>query len=136
MSKNKKYKFDMLTEDLTLGSNNFMGGGSSGNGPGQAAKPRKMSVIDMVKAQNMLKDKEEKNPGALPYPLSTSVMDKFAEAYFAIETIKQTLHQTVNNPLISKDEDNKKAVNKMYDKCRKLQQLIELCGNDLDDLLP
>lgn len=132
MTLNKKYKFDMLTEDLTLGSNNSMGsGGNSG-----ASKPKRMSIIDLVKAQEMMIDQQDKQPGLLPYPLSTSVLEKFAEAFFAIESVKQILKQTANNPLISDDEDNREAVKKMYKKCRQLQQLIELCGNDLDTLIP
>ena len=75
-------------------------------------------------------------PGALPYPLDHSVLDKFAEAYFAIDSVKTLIRQTVNNPLITGNKENKKAVKSMYSKCTKLQKLIELCGNDLDDLLP
>ena len=130
---NKKYKFDMLTEDLTLGSNNYMG--SSGGNSG-ATKPKRMSILDMIKAQEKMVDQQNHQPGVLPYPLSTGVLEKFSEAYFAIESIKQLLKQTSNNPLISDVKENKEAVIKMHDKCKKLQHLIELCGNDLDTLTP
>lgn len=142
MSKKKKFNYDSLVEgvineDANLASNNFMGSGS-GSGPSASGmtKPKKMSIIDLIKAQDDMVDKQDKAPGTLPYPLNSSVLDKFAEAYFAIDAIKGLIRQTVNNPLITSNKDNKKAVKSMYSKCTKLQKLIELCGNDLEDLLP
>lgn len=141
MSKKKKFKYDDLAESMinetNLASNNFMGNGS-GAGPSSAGmtKPKKMSIIDLVKAQDDLIKKQDDMPGTLPYPLDHSVLDKFAEAYFAIDSVKTLIRQTVNNPLITGNKENKKAVKSMYSKCTKLQKLIELCGNDLDDLLP
>jgi len=136
MSKKKKFKFDLLAEDMTMGgaSQNFAGG-QVGQGSGQS-KPKAMSIMDLIQAQEDLKDKQNNAPGNLPYPVSHSTLQSFASAYFAIQDVKNTLRRTVDNPLISSDEDKKKAVMKMYDKCVKLQQLIELCGNDLDALTP
>ena len=141
MSKKKKFKYDALAESMisetNLASNNFMGNGS-GSGPsaGGMTKPKKMSILDLVKTQDDLIKKQDDMPGTLPYPLDHSALDKFAEAYFAIDSIKTLIRQTVNNPLITGDKENKKAVKSMYEKCSKIQKIIELCGNDLDALLP
>ena len=134
MSKKKKFKFDLLAEDLTMGSasQNFIGG-QVGQGSGQVI-PRKMSIMDLVNTQKDLKDKSRNSPGTLPYPVNSSTLDQFAAAYFSIQDVKNTLKQTVNNPLIASDDVKKKAINDMYIKCEKLQKLIELCGNDLDKL--
>jgi hypothetical protein len=136
MSKKKKFKFDLLAEDLTMGSTsqNFIGG-QTGQGSGQT-KPQAMSIMDLIDAQQTLKDKQDNAPGQLPYPVSHSTLQRFADAYFAIQDVKNTLRRTVDNPLISSDDNKKEAVMKMYDKCLKLQKLIELCGNDLDTLSP
>jgi hypothetical protein len=132
MSKQKKYKFDLLAEDATMASNNFMGS-QTGQGSG-VTRPKKMSIMDLLKSQDDIKERQKQAPGQLPYPVSTSVLDKFAEAYHAINDIKSIIKQTAQNPIISTDDDNKKAVAKMFDKCNKIQQAIESCGEDLDEL--
>jgi hypothetical protein len=134
MSKQKKFKFDLLAEDLTMASNNFMGN-QTGQGSG-VTRPKKMSIMDLLKAQDDLKKRQDDAPGVLPYPVNTSVLDKFADAYHSINDVKNILKQTINNPIISTDKTNKKAVTQMYKKCNKVQELIELCGEDLDILLP
>ncbi len=134
MSKKKKYQFDILTEDLTMASNNFISS-QTGQGSG-VSKPRKMSIMDLLKSQDDLVKRQDQQPGQLPYPVSTSVLDKFSDAFLAINDIKNILKQTVNNPLISTNKTKKKAVTAMWEKCNKLQKLIELAGNDLDKLLP
>jgi len=132
MSKHKKFKFDLLAEDLTMASNNFLGG----NGGSGITKPKKMSIMDLLKAQDDIKQRQDDAPGVLPYPVNTSVLDKFADAYQSINDIKNILKQTVNNPIISTNKVSKKAVTQMYKKCNKVQELIESCGDDLDHLLP
>jgi len=115
-------------------SQNFTGG-QVGQGSGQS-KPQAMSIMDLIDTQTTLKDRQRDAPGALPYPVSHSTLQRFAEAYFAIQDVKNTLRRTVDNPLISSDKNKKAAVMKMYNKCLKLQKLIEMCGNDLDTLTP
>jgi hypothetical protein len=134
MSQQKKYKFDLLAEDATMASNNFMGS-QTGQGNG-VTRPKKMSIMDLLKSQDDLKERQKESPGSLPYPVSTSVLDKFAEAYHAVNDIKSILKQTAQNPIISTDKKHKKAVSQMFDKCNKIQKMIELCGGDLDDLIP
>lgn len=134
MSKQKKYNFDLLAEDLTMASNNFMGT-QTGQGNG-VTRPKKMSIMDLLKSQDDVKERQKQAPGSLPYPVSTSTLDKFADAYHAINDIKSILKQTANNPMISTDENRKKAVTKMFKKCNMIQRLIELCGEDLDALAP
>jgi len=134
MFRKKKYNFDLLTEDLTMGSNNFAGSDvGQGNG---ISKPKKMSIPDLLKGQDDLKDRQNANPGSLPYPISTSMLDSFANSYRDINDIKSTLKQTVNNPVISTDETNRKAVKRLFAKCNKIQEIIESCGDELDALQP
>ena len=124
MFRKKKYNFDLLTEDLTMGSNNFAGSDvGQGNG---ISKPKKMSIPDLLKGQDDLKDRQNANPGSLPYPISTSMLDSFANSYRDINDIKSTLKQTVNNPVISTDETNRKAVKRLFAKCNKIQEIISL----------
>lgn len=130
----KKYKFDLIAEDLTQQSSNFIG---SQTGQGQGTqRPKKVSIMDLLKVQDDLQKRSETAPGALPYPLTTSVFDKFVESFTAINDIKSILKQTVNNPVISTDDENKQAVQKMYKKLEKIQVLIKMCGEDLDKLIP
>lgn len=133
MSDDKKSKFDMVLEDLTMGSNNFAGG-QVGQGSGMS-RPKKMSVIDLI---SMQKDTEEKHKqtGALPYPLDTTVLDRLADSWMCIEDVINTIKQTVNNPLITSDKEKKQAVKQLYKKCKYIQKAIQSCGDDLDDLLP
>ena len=134
MFRKKKYNFDLMTEDLTMGSNNFAGSDvGQGNG---ISKPKKMSIPDLLKGQDDLKDRQNAQPGSLPYPISTSMLDSFANSYRAINDIKSTLKQTVNNPVISTDDNNRKAVKRLFAKCNKIQEMIESCGDELDALLP
>ena len=105
---NKKSKFDLVLEDLTMASNNYPGG-QTGQGSGMT-KPKKMSIIDLITTQKDMVDKQENNPGTLPYPMETTVMDSLADAYLKLEDVINTIKQTVNNPLITSDEDKKDAV--------------------------
>lgn len=134
MKRKKKYSFDLIAEDLTMASNNFAGS-QTGQGSGMS-KPKKMSIPDLLNSQKDLKKRQDSQPGTLPYPVTTSVMDMFTAAYSSINDVKAILKQTVNNPVISTDDDNKEAVVSMFNKCRKIQELIKRCGDDLDKLLP
>lgn len=134
MKPEKKYRFDIIAEDLTMASNNFAGS-QVGQGNGMS-KPKKMSIPDLLKSQEDTKDKQNNNPGTLPYPVTTSVMDMFLAAFQSINDVKGVLKQTVNNPIIATDKGNREAVKQMYEKCNKIQSLIKSCGGDLDNLLP
>ena len=121
----------MILEDLTMGSNNFPGS-QTGQGSGMS-RPKKMSVIDLISMQKDTEKKIKAN-GTLPYPLDTSVLERLANTWMSIEDIINIIKQTVNNPLITSDEDKKSATKELYKKCRYAQKIIQSCGDNLDEL--
>lgn len=123
-----------MLEDLTMASNNFASN-QTGQGSG-ITKPKKMSVIDLVTAQKDMAEKQKDNPGTLPYPLDTTVLDCLADSWLKLEDVISTIKMTTNSPLITSDEEKKKAVREMYKKIRYAQKIIKSCGDNLDDLLP
>lgn len=68
--------------------------------------------------------------------MDTTVMESLADAFLRLEDVISTIKQTVNNPLITSDDDKKDAVKSMYKKVRYCQKIIKSCGDDLDDLSP
>jgi len=97
MSTQKK----VLTEDQYAVSNQWTSDLSR-----REMKPTVLTLFDLVKAYDKLKDTDAKAPVVLPYP-TQFLIPELGELYMKADTIAQAIKTAARNPLI---KDNKAAL--------------------------
>lgn len=131
MKQQKDDIFQLLYEDLTLGSNNAMGVGSSG----MNMKPEKQQItfFDLIdQADKMKESKPSTSTG--PYPIQCNVNDDLADAYVRLADVIQKFYMSIKNPVVRDNKPARKVVVKMIKKARKAQEIIKSFSDDLDKL--
>lgn len=131
MKQQKDDNFQILYEDLTLGSNNALGVGDSG----MNLKPEKRQItfFDLIdQADKMKETKPSTSTG--PYPIQVNVNDDLADAYVRLADAVQKFYSSINNPVVRDNKPARKVILKMIKKARKAQNIIKSFTEDLSHL--
>lgn len=123
-----------LFEDMSLGSNNYLG---VGGGPGQSAmslKPGKVTLMDLLKQANEWELEMGKAPNRLPYPLQDGLSDRIGELYISTSEIKNTVEQSAKHSIIRDNKQALKSVKMIHDKLSKIEEIIKEVVQDIDGL--
>lgn len=123
-----------LFEDMSLGSNNYLG---VGGGPGQSAmslKPGKVTLMDLLKQANEWESEMGKAPNRLPYPLQDGFSDRIGELYISTSEIKNTVEQSAKHSIIRDNKQALKSVKMIHDKLSKIEEIIKEVVQDIDGL--
>ena len=118
----------VLLEDIT------MPGGQYTQTVGTSEKPRKVSLLDIIKYQEYLDDELQRAPRVLPAPLTDGVIDQIADVYANVTSIQSELEQVMQNPLIVDSADAVKVVKLMYKKFEKIKLIIKSLADNMDEL--
>lgn len=127
-----KEEFDTLLEDTTLGSNNAMGVGTSG----QNLKPQKVTFMDLFDhwKRQQADGEEGKAPKIHPYPTDTGIIEAVADAYIKLQDAKSGMLTAAKNPIIRDNKPAIKAAGKIYKKLETAQKIILSIQSDIEDL--
>jgi len=123
--------FDMFTEDLTTGSNNSLGVGTTG----MELKSKKVSFLDLIDHYNKMQIGGGQAPPVVAYPIQDDVTEHIADAYTSLQEVGRRFKLAAQNPVI---KDNQKALNttkKIYTKVKKIQAALKTIGDDFADLI-
>ena len=123
-----------LFEDMSLGSNNYLG---VGGGAGQSAmqlKPGKVTLMDLLKQANEWEQEMGKAPNRLPYPLQDGLSERLAELFVSTSEIKNTVEQSAKHSIIRDNEQAIKSVKAIHDKLTKIEETIKAVVQDIDGL--
>ena len=123
-----------LFEDMSLGSNNYLG---VGGGAGQSAmqlKPGKVTLMDLLKQANEWEQEMGKAPNRLPYPLQDGLSERLAELFVSASEIKNTVEQSAKHSIIRDNEQAIKSVKAIHDKLTKIEETIKAVVQDIDGL--
>lgn len=130
----EKNKKTVLFEDLTVGSNNFMG---VGKGPGQSSmtlKPNKITLLDLLKQANDWENELGKAPNRLPFPLQDGLAEQIGDLYVRTAEIKQKVADSSKYSIIKDNETAYESVKKVHNKLSKICDAIKDVVSDLDGL--
>ena len=125
----EKDKKSMISEDLQMGSNNFMG---VGKGPGQSAmslKPGRVTLMDLVKQAQDWENDMGKAPNRLPYPLQDGVCERLGDLYIDTMDIKNLVAQSAAHSIIKDNTTANQAVKKIHKK-------LSTIGAAIKDVVP
>lgn len=129
MSDKKKL---LLLEDLTVPGNQYNSQGMDGGGQGQ--KPRKVNLVDLIDYQKKLDDDMSMAPNAMPYPLTTNVVEQIGDIYVQAVTVQTTLSQSYQSPLISDNKEATDSVKSIYKKLQQIKLIVKSVTEDLKKL--
>lgn len=130
----EKNENKLFFEDLSMGSNNYLG---VGGGAGQAAmslKPGKVTLMDLIKQAQDWENEMGKAPNRLPYPLQDGLSDQLGKLYVDAMEVKNKVAQSAKHSIIKDNERAFKAVKKIHKKLAVIGQAIKDIAEDIDDL--
>ena len=130
----EKNKKETLFEDLQVGSNNFMG---VGKGPGQSSmelKPKKITLMDLIKQAQDWENEMGKAPNRLPYPLQDGLGEQLGDLYVKNEEIKSKVAQSAKFSIIKDNEKAYESVQRIYKKLSTISAAIKDVVDDIDNL--
>jgi hypothetical protein len=123
-----------LFEDMSTGSNNYLG---VGGGQGQSAmqlKPGKVTLMDLLKQANEWEQEMGKAPNRLPYPLQDGLSERLGDLFVSTSEIKNTVEQSAKHSIIRDNKQAIKSVKAIHDKLTKIEQIIKAVVQDIDGL--
>lgn len=123
-----------LFEDMSLGSNNYLGVGGGAGQSAMSLKPGKVTLMDLLKQANEWELEMGKAPNRLPYPLQDGLSDRIGELYISTSEIKNTVEQSAKHSIIRDNKQALKSVKMIHDKLSKIEEIIKEVVQDIDGL--
>ena len=130
----EKNKKETLFEDLNAGSNNYMGTGKGAGQSSMALKPKKITLMDLIKQAQDWENEMGKAPNRLPYPLQDGLGEQLGDLYVKNEEIKSKVAESTKFSIIKDNKQASKAVMKIIKKLSAIEQAIKSIAIDIDDI--
>lgn len=122
MSNKKK----LVNEDLYSVSNQWTSDLSR-----RELKPTVLTLFDIVKAYDKLKDSDVKAPVVMPYP-TQFLIPELGELYMKAEEVANFIKTASRNPLIKDDENAMKACKKALLQTVAIRKAVKKIARELD----
>lgn len=121
-------EFDLLHEDTYMYGNKWTGGIQN-----RSLKPNQITIADALKdADRRLASNKAGNVN--PYP-SEGIEEKMADVVIRIEECRILLEQTLENPLVKDENDNKRAVKEAIKELSSAEKSIDSTVKMLDKIM-
>ena len=119
----------VISEDMSLMQNKW-----TSDPARREMKPTVVTLFDLVKAHNALKNGNTKAPKVMPWPTHFLVQE-LGELYMKTINISGMIKQASNNPLIRDREEGIAAVKKTSIKLRLVRKLIKQIAMVLNNIV-
>lgn len=130
----EKNKKETLFEDLNAGSNNYMGTGKGAGQSSMALKPKKITLMDLIKQAQDWENEMGKAPNRLPYPLQDGLGEQLGDLYVKNEEIKSKVAESTKFSIIKDNEQAYKSVQRIHKKLSTIGAAIKDVVEDIDNI--
>jgi hypothetical protein len=132
--------YDILQEELQLGSNYSMYGNTKGDALGVGNKglnfsPERTSLLDVVDSLEKEKSKTKADNPVMAYPLQSKITEDLSEVVVKLSELVTKFSHAGGNPIIKENPKAVKTVKRIVKKLSHAGGVVMSLKEDIDDLV-